>query len=208
MLFRLFFLAGLAVSALAGPARAAIVGDASVPYSATRVVTVNGKAYEGKVFHTPSKQRHDVDINGIPLSFILNIADGVGVIVLPALNSYVDFPLPPLLTELDRHRLDRKSVGEEAVAGLRATKYRLDYTASDGARGEGFIWLSRENILLRIEGRILRPRHRPMTVSMRLENLKLAPQRDELFQTYKGLHKIPYAALEMMLNMRMKPRRP
>lgn len=205
MFFRTFLLAGLVASlAAAAPARAAIVGDATVPYSATRIVTVNGKVYEGKVFHTPGKQRHDADINGIPMSFILDIAGGAATVILPALNSYIDFPLPPLLAELDRHRLDRSAVGEERLAGLRATKYRIDYTASDGTHGDGFVWISRENILLRIEGRIERPRHKPLTVSMTLSDLQLGPQRESLFRVNRDMHKIPYEALEMLLNLRMK----
>lgn len=207
MFFRLFFFVSLAMGLLAAAsAGAAIVGDASVSYSATRIVTVNGKDYVGTVFAVPGKQRHDVDINGIPISFIVDIARGKGAVVLPALHSYADFPLPPLLAELDRRRLDRHAVGEERIDGLRATKYRLDYTASDGTRGEGFLWLSRDNILLRIDGRIVRPRHRPMTVSMRLEDLNVGPQDAAVFQNFRGLHRLPYEALEMLLNLRAKER--
>lgn len=205
-IFAAFAAAGLIVVAMP-PARAAIVGDSAVPYSATRIVTVNGKGYVGKVFAAPGKQHHDVVINGIPMSFVLDIAGGRGVVVLPALHSYVDFPLPPLLAELDRRRLARHAVGEETIDGLRAVKYRLDYTASDGTRGEGLLWLSRDNILLRIEGRILRPRHRPMTISMRLEDLKLGRQAGALFEIDKGLHHLPYEAIEMLLNLRMNKSR-
>jgi len=211
MRFRWIFLALVAASLIAAapPAsRAAIVGDAAVPYSATRIVTVNGKDYIGKVFATPGKQRHDVDINGVAMSFILDIADGKGVVVVPAVNSFIDFPLPPLLSELDRRRLDRHAVGNERIDGMRATKYRLDYTASDGTHGEGFLWLGRDNILLRLDGRILRPRHRPMTVTMRLEGLKVGPQNEALFDAPKGMHRLPYEALEMLLNLRLKTRRP
>lgn len=204
MYFRWAFAAMLALNLIAaGPARAVVVGDASVPYSADRIVTVNGKEYVGKIYAVPGKQRHDVDINGVAVSFILDVGEDRGLIVVPGVNSYVDFSLPPLLAELDRHRLDRHAVGEERIDGLRATKYRLAYTASDGTRGEGFIWLSRDNILLRIEGRILRPRHRPMTISMRLEDLKFGPQDEVLFRIHKGMRKFPYEALEMLLDLRI-----
>jgi hypothetical protein len=203
MFFRLFVLVALVagLSAVA-PATAAIVGNAEVPYSATRIVTIDGKTYTGKVFHIPGKQRHDVDINGIPLSFILDLDDDRGLAILPALVSYIEFPLPPLLSELDRRRLDRKAVGEDIVAGMRATKYRLNYVATDGNRGAGFLWLSRDNILLRLEGRIERRGHKPMVVSMRLSDLKVGPQDRNLFRVQKGLRKIPAEALEMLLNMR------
>lgn len=202
MLFRLFFLASLVAPFLATPAAAAIVGDASVSYSATRIVTVNGKDYIGKVFHVPGKERHDVDINGIPASFILDLDDDRGVAILPALVSYVQFPLPPLLSELDRRRLDRKAVAQEMVDGMRATKYRIDYVATDGTRGDGFLWLSRDNILLRIEGRIQRRGHKPLVVSMRLSDLKLGPQDENLFKVGRGLRKVPSEVLEMLFNLR------
>jgi len=189
-----------------GQGRAAIVGDSAVPYSATRIVTVNGREYGGKVFAVPGKQRHDVDVNGFKLSVVLNVAGGAGIIAVPALHSYVDFPLPPLLAELDRTRLERHAAGEEKIAGLPAVKYRLAYTASDGSRAAGFLWLTRDNILLRVDGRIERPGHRrPMTVTMRLEDLQLGPQDDKLFQIGSGLKKLPYEALEMLLNLRLKP---
>ena len=208
MLFRLAVLGILAWTIAASPVHAAVVGDASVPYSATRIVTVNGKIYEGKVFHTPGKQRHDADINGIPMVFILDIAHRDGVVALPMLNSYVDIPLPPLMAELDRRKLERDAVGEDRVNGMRATKYRVDYTASDGSHGEGLIWLSRDNILLKLNGRITRAHHhKPMIVSMRLDDLKLGPQPKDLFLIHNGLHKIPYEALELLFNMRAPKRR-
>jgi hypothetical protein len=198
----------LAVAFIApAPARAAIVGDTAVPYSATRIVTVDGKEYRGKVFAVPGKQRHDVDINGLELSLVLDIAGGAGVIAVPTLHSYVDFPLPPLLAELDRQQLEGHAAGEERIAGLPAVKYRLEYTASDGSRGMGFIWLTHDNILLRIDGRIERPGHRPTTVTMRLDDLRLGPQDDDLFEITTGLKKLPYQALEMLLNLRLKAHR-
>jgi hypothetical protein len=205
MIFRRFFEAILVGTLIfAASAKAATVGDADIPYSATRIVTVNGKTYTGKVFHIPGQQRHDVDINGIPVRFILDIADRQAIVILPALESYIKFPLPPLLAELGRRRLDRKAVGEESIDGQLATKYRLDYTATDGTRGDGYLWLSRDNILLRIDGRILRRGHRPMAVAMRLSDLKLAAQDKNLFLIPKGLHKIPLEGLQLLLNMHVK----
>jgi len=208
MFFRSAFLTILVAMAISvSPAAADIIGDAAVSYSASQTVTVNGRTYHGKVFHNPGRHRVDVDINGIPASFILDLADRDGIVILPALVSYLDFPLPPLLSEFDRRRLDHKAVGEERIAGMRATKYRLNYAATDGTRGDGFIWLSPDNILLRIDGRILRHGHKPMVVSMILSKIDLAPQGEKLFKISKGLHKIPAEALQLMLNMGHKKSR-
>jgi hypothetical protein len=42
---------------------------------------------------------------------------------------------------------------------------------------------------------------------MHLTDLKLAPQPASLFAIPKGLREIPYDALALLLNMRLKPRR-
>jgi hypothetical protein len=209
MPFRLrivLLLVAAAVAALpsARSAHATIIGDARIPYSATRTVVVDRKTYTGKVFHTPGHQRHDVDIGGIPMSFILDFDGSKGAVVLPALSSFIDFPLPFLLIELYQNRLGGKAVGEELIDGISATKYRLDYTARDGARGEGFIWVSRDNILLRIEGRVLIPGRRPMEIAMVLSNVKRGPQDPDLFEVPKGLHRIPPEALEALFNLGAK----
>lgn len=191
----------LAAVTAAGAASAAVVGDARVPYSATRTITIDGQRYLDKVFHVPGKEREEVDIGGIPMDFILDLDRHHAAIILPALVSYLEIPLPPLLDQLDRRLLDGDAVAEERIDGIRATKYRLDYTASDGTRGVGFLWLSRDNILLGIEGRLIRPHHRPTRIGMRLSNLRLGPQPHSLFQVPKGLHRVPAGALSALLNL-------
>ncbi|MGH6990351.1 MAG: hypothetical protein ACREE3_10695 [Stellaceae bacterium] len=189
------------VAAGLAPANAAIVGDASVPYSAIRTVTVDGRTYVDRVFHVPGKEREDVSVGGIAIDFILDLDRHRAVAILPTLVSYLEFPLPPLLAQLDRRRLDGKAVGQTRLDGLSATKYRLDYTASDGTNGAGAVWLSRDNILLRIKARLLRPHKRPIRIGMMLSHLKIGPQRRSLFMIPHGLHRIPYAALQALLNL-------
>jgi hypothetical protein len=197
---------GLAMAlAVAVPvARAALVGDATVPYTATRTVTIDNKTYVGRVFHVPGKQRHDVDINGIEMGFIIDLDRSVGIVMVPSLTTYVEFPFPALLSELDTRRLGGKAVGEEKIDGQRATKYRVDYTVSDGARGEGFLWVSKDNILLKLEGRVTRPNHRPTQLRMELSDLAFDPPGPEEFSIPKGLHKLPPEALEALLNLNLK----
>jgi hypothetical protein len=195
----------LAVFVPGGPsAVAAVVGDASVPYSATRTVTIDGRDYLDKVFHVPGKEREDVNVGGIPMDFILDLDRARAAVILPALVSYVEIPLPPLLAQFDRHRLDGKAVGEDRIDGVPATKYRIDFTASDRTRGNGFLWLSRDNILLRIEGKMARRHRKPTRISMMLSDLRLGPQDRSLFMVPKGLHRIPPQALDVLLSLGRK----
>jgi hypothetical protein len=186
----------------AAPARAAIVGDADVSYAATRTLTVDNKSYKGEVFHAPGLHREDQNIQGVDLVFVLNIPEAKGIVMAPPLATYAEFPLPRLLAEIDSRRLSGKAVGDDIVGGLRATKYRLDYTASDGTRGEGFLWLSGENILVKLEGRIVRPGHRPTTIRMELSSIRRDKQNPDLFRIPTGMHRLPPEALEALLNLR------
>jgi len=186
----------------AAPASAAIVGDAQVSYAAVRTLTVDNKSYTGKVFHAPGVDREDQNIQGMELIFILNIPKTTGVVMAPSLTTYADFPLPRLLAEIDSRRLKGNAVGEDTISGLRATKYRLDYAASDGTRGEGFLWLTGDNILVQLEGKITRSGHRPTVVRMELSNIHLGPQNPDLFNIPAGMRRLPPEALEALLNLR------
>lgn len=181
-----------------------IVGDARVPYSAVRTVVLDGKTYVGREFHIPGKQRHNQDVAGIEMDFILDLDGSDGYVVAPSVHSYVEFHLPRLIAELDRSRLRGREAGDGQVAGLAATKYKIDFTASDGTHGEGAIWLSADNILLKIEGRVLRKTHPPLDIRMELSDVKLGPQPPALFAPPADMKKIPEEALQMLLNLHLK----
>ena len=146
----------LTLAALAGAARAAMLGDASVPYRAHRTVTVDGRTYSGPVFHGPGHQRHEQDLLGMHEVFLLDTKAARGDLVLPALHTYVEFPFPPLMAELDSPDLLRHPVGSEAVAGIATTKYRVDHKAPDGSRADGFLWLTRSGMLMKLDVSVTR----------------------------------------------------
>src|SRR5579871_1554351 len=138
-------------------ARAALLGDASVPYSAERVVTVNGRAYSGRVFHTPGHQRHEQTIQGFAQVVLLDASAKRGWLVLPDLKTYVEFAFPKLMADLGDPALRREPVGRETVNGVPTTKYRIDHTAADGTHAEGFLWISAQGVMMRLDGTVARP---------------------------------------------------
>ena len=197
---KIFVISAVLTFAAFGAARAAIVGDARVSYSATRSVTVDDKSYSGRTFHIPGHQRHDQAINGFEQEVILDLPSRHGWFILPKMTTYVDFPLPKILTELDEKHLAGKAVGEEAVRGVPTTKYHLTYTASDGVAGEGNLWRSRDNILMRIDANFTRPGHRPTHIHEELSDLRLGPQDPKLFKLPPNMVKLPAEALEPLLS--------
>ncbi len=180
-------------------ARAALLGDASIAYSAERTVTVNGRSYTGMVFHVPGRERHEQEIQGIPEVIILDAAAKQAFLIVPMLKSYIAFGFPGVMAELDDPSLRRRPVGRETINGVRTTKYRIDHVSADGSRAEGYAWLSAPGVLMRIDGTITRKNGgKPLSIRMELGNLAVGPQNPALFQVPPGLAKLPAEALQAL----------
>ena len=145
----LAIVAGLA----ALPAAAArMLGDPSVPFSADRTLMVGDRSFTGKLYATPGSQRHEQQIAGIDQVIILHGKDARGWLLLPKLNSYVEFWFTPAAAELNSDDLLSAKLGEETVNGLRTTKYRIEHQARDGTLADGYVWLTREGIPMKLDG--------------------------------------------------------
>lgn len=192
----------LAVAAGMPPcaARAALLGDAALSYSAERTVTVNGNTFTGTVFHVPGRDRHEQAIQGIPEVVILDAAAKRGWLVLPGLRSYVEFAFPQLMAELGDPSLLRQPAGRETINGVRTTKFRIEHTAADGMRAHGFAWVSPDGLLMRLEGTVQRPgASRPTAIRMELDKVQPGRQDPALFDLPPGLVKLPSEALQPLL---------
>lgn len=195
-------LAGIAL--LAGPAQAAprMLGDPSVPFSADRSLTVGDRNFSGKLYSVPGSQRHEQQIAGVEQVIILHGADARGWLVLPTLNSYVEFWFGRAATELKADDLLSTKLGEETIDGQRTTKYRIEHTARDGTSADGYIWLTREGIPMRLDG-MYRPADggTPTPVRMELSNVRKGPQDATLFAVPKNMMKLPGGALAPLLGV-------
>jgi hypothetical protein len=183
----------------AAPARALGILDAPLSYSATRTVTVDGRTYTGAMFHEPGHERHDQVLLGMQGFFILDDAQSSGVFVMPALKTMIEFPFPPILGTLIGPDLKKIPLGDETIDGVATTKYRVTQTAADGTRGEGFLWISRRGVLMKLTGTVTAPGGHRTTVAMALSGMKEGPQQADLFTPPAGLTRLPAAALTPLL---------
>lgn len=199
----LLVLVSLLATLPAARAGAALLGDATVSYSARSTVTVNGHSYAGTVFHIPGRDRHEQEIEGIAEVVILDGTAMRGWLVLPRLSSYVEFGFPQLMAELSTQTLLRSPVGQETINGVRTTKYRIDHTAGDGMHAKGFAWVSADGVLMRLAGNVTRPgANRATAIELELDNVRLGRQDRALFEVPPGLTRLPSAALAPLLGGR------
>ena len=184
----------------AGPASARMLGDPSVPFSADRTLSVGDRSFSGKLYATPGSQRHEQQIAGVDQVIILHGADARGWLVLPTLNSYVEFFFKPAAVALSADDLLSTKLGEETINGLRTTKYRIEHQAQDGTLTDGYVWLTREGIPMRLDG-TYRPANggKPTAVHMELSNVRQGPQNAALFAVPQNMMKLPGGALAPLL---------
>ncbi|HXQ49587.1 MAG TPA: hypothetical protein VN802_00705 [Stellaceae bacterium] len=182
------------------PAGATMLGDAAIPYRAERTVTIDGRTYSGPVFHAPGHQRHEQDLLGMHEVFLLDIKEARGLLVLPGLKTYVEFPFPPLMAELDSPDLLSHPVGKEEVAGIATTKYRVDHAAKDGSRAKGFLWSSASGVLMKLDVSVTRAHGgKPMLIAMVLSQVVTGPVDPALFEPPQGFARLPPDALGPLL---------
>jgi hypothetical protein len=188
--------------ALPGAAAARMLGDPSVPFSADRTLMVGDRSFSGKLYAAPGSQRHEQQIAGIDQVIILHGKDARGWLVLPTLNSYVEFWFTPAAAELNADDLLSAKLGEETVNGQRTTKYRIEHQAHDGTLADGYVWLTREGIPMRLDG-TYRPANggKPTAIHMELSNVHQGPQNAALFAVPQNFMKLPGGALAPLLGV-------
>jgi hypothetical protein len=200
-LLRSFLL--LALVALPAAAHAQLLGDTLVPFSADRTVVIDNRTYSGKIYARPGYQRHEQEISGMAQVILLRRDDARGWLVLPSARSYVEFSFPAALAELSDPSLRGTALGQETVAGLRTTKYRVEHTARDGSTVDGYVWVSKDEIIAKAEGTYTAAKSgKPVAVRMLLANIRTAPQDASLFAPPQNFVKLPPGALQPLLGGR------
>jgi hypothetical protein len=181
------------------PAAAQVLGDAKVPFSADRVLTVDGRTFEGRLYATPGRQRHEQMLEGMQQVVLLRADRGEGWLVLPGLHSYVEFRFPQAIAELSDPSLRGTPVGQEKIAGLQTTKYRVEHAARDGTSVDGWMWVTRDGIVMKLDGVATPRRGKPTPFSMQLSNVRIGPQDTAMFDLPQGFMKLPSNALQPLL---------
>ena len=193
----------LGATVIAMSASAATLGEAKTGFSADRVLVLDGKTYQGKLWTMPGMERHEQNLNGIPAVFVLRGDTPIGDLVLPKLHTIVEFLLPPELHLFADPRLTRKPVGHETVNGIATTKYAVDETIPEG-HGDGFLWLSDNGIPMKLDGSFTRNSGRTGHLHWELTHVKLGPQPGSLFEPPHDFAKLPAEAIAPLLGLQIK----
>ncbi|HEX3864392.1 MAG TPA: hypothetical protein VHY35_22130 [Stellaceae bacterium] len=202
---RILRLAALCLLTLAGleSAHAATLGDAKIGFSADRLLVIDGRSYEGKIWTMPGKERHEQTISGFRPVFLLRTDTPLGEIIVPQMKTIVEFPMPAELRLLSSRELKKHPVGDETVNGIATTKYAIDETVPEG-HAQGALWLSHDGIPMKLAGSFTKPNGKSSTVRWELTHVKIGPQPASLFEAPRGYSKLPPEAVAPLLGLRLK----
>jgi hypothetical protein len=188
---------------LAPAAGAATLGDAQVGFTADRMLVIDGRTYNGKIWAMPGKERHEQAIQGFEPVFLLRADRPLADIVLAKLKTVVQFAMPPELRLLGSPELKRHPVGQDMVNGVATTKYAIDQTVPEG-QAKGTLWLSRDGIPMKLAGTFTGQKGKVSTVRWELSHLRIGPQPASLFDPPPGLSRLPPEAVAPLLGLKLK----
>src|SRR6266436_781446 len=171
--------------------RAETLGDARVGFTAERVLVLDGRRYVGRMWHMPGEQRHEQDLPAVKPVFILRTGSRLGDVVLPQEFSLLGNP-----------NLLRKPAGQETVNGITTTKYTVEEDVS-GGRITGSLWLSRDGIPMKCDGKFEPKSGKSSTIYWELRHVIIGNQDRTLFDVPQGYAKLPPEAAAPLLGMHL-----
>ena len=150
----------------------------------------------------PGEQRHEQDLPAVKPVFILRTGRRLGDVVLPQLHTVVEFVLPKEFSLLGNPNLLRKPAGQETVNGITTTKYTVEEDVP-GGRIIGSLWLSRDGIPMKCDGKFEPNSGNSSTIYWELRHVKIGDQDKALFEVPRGYAKLPPEAAAQLLGMHL-----
>lgn len=188
------FLTFAAVSlALAGPAEADPRQNPTADYTADSVSTTAGEPESvSKIWYTKERIRVDVSQQGQTMTVIMDRPAKKMTVLLPKSKQFQSEPLPDddASNPLASGTWEVAKAGDETVAGVAATKWSVSGKGADSRGFKGFVWTTKENIQVKMEGEAEEDGKTTKVVSA-LRNLKVGPVDAKVFEIPKDYKPLP-----------------
>lgn len=163
-------------------------------YGAVRVVSSSEGTFNQKIHVAGEKMRSEMTMEGMQMITIVRPDRQVAWMLMPAYGMYQEIDLRQ--AERDRQLLPTTPeddavitlIGPDVVDGVATTQYRME--ARDKS-SEGFIWLNKDNIPVRMEVTDKMPGGKNSKVVMTLQELQMGKQDPALFELPAGMSKMP-----------------
>ena len=171
-------------AAATAPLAAQEWGPPTVEYTAVLTFTDGrGEMLIHRIAHTPKRQRLDYKSGDQTEIVVVDQVAAAVFVLYPERKRFLKAALVDPEFDLGIGRADtkREKVAEEPVAGLAATKYRIEAKTAQGQEFKGFAWLTAQRILVKLDGEVKQGR-RARRLSMTASEVKIGPVDAAMFQ--------------------------
>ncbi len=181
------------VTAAAQEKSGAAWGPPTADYRADMVFADDrGRSRTARLYYTAKRQRLEFKAGKEIVAMIYDRAAGTAYQLLLDSRSWrpVVAAAPQFNFGLSDPASKREKLGEETLAGLAVTKYRVSSRSAAGDRFNGLAWATKQRIVVRMAGTVMRgSKTQPLTLE--LKNLKIGPVDPTLFAVPAGYRKLP-----------------
>lgn len=178
----------IAVCAAPLPSLADTMPQASVDYSADSYMQAQGMEINSRVYHSLNKDRVEMNTGGTNSIIINRLDKKVGWVLMPEQKMYMEVDLKESKKnskDISDCQVKQKSLGSDTVNGYRTTKHKISMTCPDNMNYEGFMWVTREGIMVKMDA-VARTDDGEVTLKQELRNLKVGKQSPKLFEIPAG----------------------
>ena len=195
---RLWLLA--VVTAFSGMVYAAQVPD--VEYSADAYMETAEGVMEGPIYVGHGMERREFSTNGVKMINITRHDKKVIWSLMPDNNMYMEMQPSDKnnVGDLSGYHFDRTEVGHEVVNGINTTKNKVIMTGPDGAKMGGFMWVSDQGIVVKMDA-IAVDKKSKARFKTELKNIKIGNQDPSLFEIPAGYNRMDMGGIgKLMFN--------
>lgn len=197
------FLMAAAVT-LAAAAQAAGPNPPQVEYSADTALETAEVRMTGRIHYTPTHERREMvsGSGGERMIMITRHDRKVAWTLMPAEKMYMEVGLAQAASQarddLSRYQIEQTVIGPETVNGVSTTKSKIIMTGPKGEKMGGFMWTTRENIVVKMDAIAVdkKDKHRFRT---ELTNLRVGKQDPALFEVPADYQKMGMPGLGAMM---------
>jgi len=175
-----------AAMTLYGYAEAGGMPESKAEYSATSSMETDQMTMKGKIYHTPDKERREMNSGGTKNIMIIRKDKKVSWMLMPEQRSYMENRMDSGKggdNEVDTSKMtiEGGDLGTETINGISATKKKVVMKMKDGTAMGGYVWTSKEGIAVKTD-MIAKGSGHKMRMKTELSDLKVGKQDPSLFE--------------------------
>ena len=155
---------------------------------------------KGRVYYTPARERREMVMGsgGDKMITIVRHDTKTSLTLMPSEKMYMETKLSQAKDkdDLSSYKIEQTVVGPEMVNGVSTTKSKIIMTGPKGEKMGGFMWTTRENIVVKMDAIAIdkKQKHR---FKSELTNLKVGKQDPKLFEVPAGYEKMSIPGMFM-----------